>query len=188
MDNIEARFKALKVYNFEHRSFVPYYQLQATFTAEKISELLLQNDVAFHSVHEIQVRVSSGGLKLFAILTAIGDPGSITRFIQADQYIHDPLDSKLPLKEEDLPRYFSNPDKGKSFLYKQWKFLIPVFSDHHACRHLDDRTILPFLERKIIGRGGFSEVYKVRIDRSHHNLSSPQTEVSDMLNRTRRRG
>ena len=122
----------------------------------------------------------------------IGDIGSITRFIQQDQFSGVPLDARLPLKDAKLPtedaelslkdanilQYFSDPGKATQFIRKQWTFLAPVFSENRLHRELDERTVLPFLRRDSIGKGGFAKVYKVKVHASHHTLSSTSTEVS----------
>ena len=158
--------------NFNRNPFVPFNKLKALFTHNKVHELLRQHDVEYYLINETAIRIIDGGIRTFAVLAAIRDVRSITRFIREDQFSETPLDAKLPLKEADISRYFSNPDKGRLFLRRQWAFLAPVFSERtQSRRELDDRIILPFLQKKLIAEGGFAKVYRVTIDASHHKLS-----------------
>ncbi|KAL8856041.1 MAG: hypothetical protein Q9178_007350 [Gyalolechia marmorata] len=177
MADITVRLGALERENFEYKVFVPFNELKKLFTRDRVYELLRQHDIEFHLVDEIVGRVLNGGLKTFAILGAIQAIGSITRFIKKDQLSGDYLDARLPLKDTDIPLYFSDLDKGKLFLRRQWSFLAPVFSDNLSCRELDDRIILPFLHRAFIAQGGFAKVYKMTVDASHY-LSNTSVKVS----------
>ena len=177
MDGMMVLLGTLELENFDHRPFVPFNKLEALFTRDKTHKLLLQqHGVDFYLIDEIVNKVIDGGIRTFAILTAIDDIRSITRFIKEDHYSDVSLDAKLPLKEADVSRYFSNPDKGTLFLRRQWAFLAPVFSERtQSRRELDNRIILPFLHKKLIAQGGFAKVYRVTIDASHHKLSGLAT-------------
>lgn len=177
MADIAVRLGTLERENFEYKVFIPFDELKKLFTRDRVYELLRQHDIEFHLVDEIVGRVLTGGLKTFAVLGAVQDIGSITRFIKKDQLSGDHLDARLPLKDTDISLYFSNPDKGKLFLRRQWSFLAPVFSENLSCRELDDRIILPFLHRKFVAEGGFGKVYRVTIDASHY-LSNTSVKVS----------
>ena len=131
-------------------------------------ELLRQCNLEFHLINETVDKVLDGGLRTFAVLGAVQDIGSVTRFIKEDQFSGVSLDARLPLQETDISRYFSNPEKGKLFLRRQWSFLAPVFSENRSRRELDDRIILPFLHRKFVDEGGFGKVYRISVDASHY--------------------
>ncbi|MCJ1436519.1 hypothetical protein MMC27_005898 [Xylographa pallens] len=173
MADIAVLLSTLELDNFEHRPFIPFSQLEVLFTREKIIELLQQHKLEFHILNEIVHRILGGGLRTFAVLAAIQDIGNVARFIKADQFSDISLDSKLPLNEADIPRYFADPDKGKLFLRRQWTFFAPVFSENQSRRDLDDRTILPFLHKNFIGQGGFAKIYK--IDLICKELARPDT-------------
>ncbi len=164
MADIADRLGALELENFEHKSFIPFSELKKLFTRDKVYELLRQYDIHFHLINETVDRVLDGGLRTFAVLGAVQDIGSITRFIKEDQFSGVSLDARLPLQGTDISRYFSNPEKGKLFLRRQWSFLAPVFSENRSCRKLDDRIILPFLHKKLVDKGGFGKVYRISVD------------------------
>lgn len=177
MADIAVLLGTRELENFEHKPFVPFSALETLFTRDKVNELLRKHDLEFHLINETVDRVIDGGLKVFAVLTAVQDIGSITRFIRGDQFSEvGSLDAKLPLKETDIPRYFSNPDNGKLFLRRQWSFLALVFSENRSRsrRELHDRTILPFLHKTLIAEGGFAKVYKVKIEASHYKFKNAQ--------------
>ena len=123
MADIAVRLGALELENFEHKSFIPLSELKKLFTRDKVYELLRQYDLHFHLINETVDRVLDGGLRTFALLGAVQDIGSITRFIKEDQFSGFSLDARLPLQGTDISRYFSNPEKGKLFLRRQWSFL-----------------------------------------------------------------
>ena len=178
MANIVARLDELELDNFDYRPFVPFNRLQELFTHETILEILQDHGLEFYVMNEVVDRVLEGGLRTFATLAAIGNIGSIMRFIKQDQFSGIPLDAKLPLKDADISQYFSDTRECTQFLRKQWTFLAPVFSGYRSHRELHERTILPFLRKDFIGEGGFAKVYKVKVHASHHSLSSTPTEVS----------
>ena len=173
MNGVAARLGALERDNFEHNPFIPFNELEKLFTHDRIYELLEQSNLDFHRIDETVNRVLNGGLRTFAILCAVYDVGNITQFIKEDQFSKVSLDAKLPLLQTDIPRLFPDSKKGEMFFRKQWSFLAPVFSfEDRSCRNLNDRIILPFLSKEIVGAGGFAKVYKVTIDESHHTLGT----------------
>lgn len=180
MEDITTLLGNLERENFEHKPFIPFGELETLFTREKVDELLQQHHLEFHLINETVDRVLDGGLKVFALLAAVHDIKSITRFIKEDQFSEvSSLDARLPLKETDISRYFSNPDKGKLFYRRQWSYLAPVFSENRSrsLRELDDRIILPFLPKKnLIAEGGFGKVYKVKIEASHYIFRNAQRQ------------
>ena len=165
---------ALELESFEHKSFIPFSELKKSFTRDKVYELLRQYDLHFHFINETVDRVLDGGLRTFALLGAVQDIGSITRFIKEDQFSGVSLDARLPLQGTDISWYFSNPEKGKLFLRRQWSFLAPVFSENRSCRELDDRVILPFLHKRLVDKGGFGKLYRINVDASHY---MPNTSI-----------
>ena len=168
-----------KLENCDYKLFVPFPKLQVLFTREKLLELVQQCDLKFYIVEEIINRVLEGGLRTFATLAAIRNIESMEKFIKTDHYSGSPLDAKLPLDQADLPKYFSNQNKGEQFYHEQWTYLAPVFSENQSHRELDNRVVLPFLDKTRVGKGGFAKVYKVKVDASHHRLKFGQAGVSE---------
>lgn len=158
--------------NFNRNPFVPFNELEALFTHNKINELLRQHDVEYYLINEMTIRIIDGNIRTFAVLAVIRDIRSITRFIKEDQFFETSLNAKLSLKEANIFRYFSNPNKGRLFFRKQWIFLTSVFFDRiQSRRELDDRIIFFFLQKKIVAKNGFAKIYRVTIDASHHKFS-----------------
>ena len=176
MADIADRLGTLEVENFEHKWFIPFNELKRLFTRDKVYELLRQHDIEFYLIDDIVDQVLAGGLKTFAVLGAVQAIGSITRFVKEDQ---SSLDARLPLKDTDVSLYFSNPDKGKRFLRRQWTFLAPVFSENRSYREFDDRFILPFLHKNPIAQGGFGKIYRITVDASHY-ISNTSIKVSTL--------
>ena len=173
MTDIVKDLSILERDNYENKQFVPFNELQRLFTQEKVTELLKQSKLLFHLHDEIINRVLYGGLKTFAVLTAIGEIDAISRFVRKDDGIGQPLDARLPLSRSDLDRFVQRPESADLFYRKQWTFLAPVFSfEYSSFRELDDRTILPFLKKKLFAEGGFAKVYIISLDGSHHTFKN----------------
>ncbi|KAM7212536.1 Protein kinase-like domain containing protein [Rhypophila decipiens] len=118
--------------------------------------------------------------KIFAITALLGRPGDAVKFLKAGIY-----DSALPLPPESsksaslysLPRVAID-----EFLEMQWRVLAPYFSispgSQQGLYHftLDDEVILPFVSdehtSKEAIRGGFGEVFQVKIHPAHHNFDN----------------
>lgn len=109
----------LELENFDHHPFVPFNKLETLFTRDKIYELLQQHGVEYYLIDEIVNNVIDEGIRTFVILTTIDDIRSITRFIKADHYSDVSLDAKLPLKETDISRYFSDSVNDRLFVRRQ---------------------------------------------------------------------
>ena len=181
MTDICTELDALEIENFEHKFFIPLSKLEQVFTREKIVALLQQHGVEFYLQIEITNAVLKNGLRLFATLASIRDIKYITRFLESDYFSGGQFDSKLPLSEASLLAILRDPDRCLQFFRKQWRFLAPVLLEDQYHRELDDRTILPFLSWTPIMDGGFANVFKVRVDASHHQIPVAQTEVSPTL-------
>ena len=128
MAEVADLLHTLKLENYDHKSFISFQKLEVLFTRDKLLELVQQCDLKFYIVEEIINRVLEGGLRVFAILAAIHDIGSIEKFVKTDHYSESSLDAKLPLDKTDISRYFSDQNKGERFYREQWTFLAPVFS------------------------------------------------------------
>jgi len=181
MTDICAELDALEIENFEHKFFIPLSKLEKLLTRERIIDLLQQHDVEFYVRDEVTNAVLKNGRRLFAILASIRDIKSITRFLEADYFSGGQFDSKLPLSESSLLTILRDRDKCVQFSRKQWRFLAPIFREDQSYRELDDRTILPFLSSTPIKDGGFANVFKVRVDASHHKIPGAPVEVSPTL-------
>jgi hypothetical protein len=104
--------------------------------------------------------------KTLAILILSGKERAIVHFCRQRAG-----DDKLPISQEDLI-----PDlKSSSFFLNQFKFIIPKMSDEMPAS-LSQNYILPILQRKFIGDGSFSEVYKIQIDKDQDDISHTSTD------------
>lgn len=54
----------------------------------------------------------------------------------------------------------------------QWQFKAANFHEIGQRQKLDEKTIVPFLSKKWEGKGGFSTVWKVRLEASHQSVYS----------------
>jgi hypothetical protein len=181
MADICAELDALEIENFEHKFFIPLAKLEQLFTRERIAALLQEHDIEFYVRTEATNAVLKNGLRLFATLASIRGINSITRFLEADYFFGGHFDSKLPLSESALLTIVGDAERCLQFSRKQWRFLAPILREDQSHRVLDDRTIMPFLSSTPIGKGGFSNVFKVRVDASHHQIPSTKAEVSPFL-------
>lgn len=179
MDAIYDQLSNLEVDNFEHRPFVPYTELEQVFTRDTILLSLQQCSVKFYKIQETVSAVQSGGLRVFATLTAIRDIDSIVQFLKVDRSSGSSLDSKLPLTPDNVAHFVKAPLKHQAFLRSQWKFLAPVVSSDQLLRDFHEQTILPFTLRLPLGKNGaFGEVTKVRVDASSHRIPGVKGEAS----------
>jgi hypothetical protein len=177
MADICGELDALEIENFEHKCFVPLSKLQVLLTRERILDLLQESDIKFYDRNEVTNAVLNNGLRLFATLASIRNIDCIVRFLKADYFSGGQFDSKLPMNESNLQTILQNEDISRKFFRKQWTFLAPVLREDQSHRELDDRTIMPFLSSTPIGHGGFANVFKVRVDASHHQILGAQSEV-----------
>jgi hypothetical protein len=168
----------LEIENFVHKFFIPLSTLEALFPRERVVDLLGQHNIQFYDRDEVANAILANGLRLFATLVTIQEVEAIEGFIKADNFSGGNFDLKLPLNEASLASVFKESPKRIKFVQKQWRFLAPVLREDQSHRVLDDRTILPFLSSENIGKGGFANVSKVRVDASHHKISGAQGEVS----------
>lgn len=177
--DIRGQLDALEIENFERRVFIPYKSVQKLFTKDVILSILSLSGIEFYDHKEIVRVVLDDGLRIFATLCLIGEPGSIKRFLEVDHFSRGHLDSKLPILDRlALNGVLDNDQTAQSFLRKQWIFLAPFFQADQSHRTLDEHTVLPFVSREIIGSGGFAKVYQVTVEASYQSISSTDNNVS----------
>ena len=144
---------------------------------------------------EIQNLMNSDELakrkEIFAILILMGNPKAVLDFINGridDTDLPFELERGEGMSRKTLKR--RDPD-GKleaidlfstwqskdleAFEAQQWKIHVPVFNTIENKGkppphwNLATKTVLPYLESTFIGKGGFSDVNKVRLHTSHHD-------------------
>ncbi|KAK4211239.1 kinase-like domain-containing protein, partial [Rhypophila decipiens] len=166
------------------KKFIPLDKFRQIVSPESVQrELDSGRDTEANSFKTVQdIFANPGYTKIFAILSLINQVQDIAVFLQAE------------LTDDDLPfhRTFGQ-SSGRTALFPdllvrgwpepilqafekyQWMLLAPVFDlSPHKLSHykIDDDACLPFMldanDRNSAPReGGFSEVWKVIIDRSH---------------------
>lgn len=176
------------------RKFYPIEDLRKIFTLRDVKEILshecqhcqrhlADNRTAHPSQYPPEkILKTDAAVSLFALLVLLRYPLLIGIFLASYD-----LDS-LP-----LPRYFSLYDlKDRLFKHlpynskeklaaefqeKKWQFSVPKFEDG-SFQSYEDGTILPFLNEKPIGSGGYGKVFKVWIHPHYCTLGPRQVRQS----------
>lgn len=165
-------------------SFVPEGALDDVITTENIRLTLRDSNAPRDREVECIRWIEQGGKKTFAILVLIQRARNIVKFIEREQLQSDSLDSKLPYgSKADVEKFLLKSD-AEDFFERQWEFVSPIFR-HKAChRSLHGRTILPFLETKILGGGSFGTIYLETLHRNHSpfDVLDPKIQVRPILN------
>ena len=139
--------------------------------------------------------------KIFAILVLIDKPRYIEKFIEdgiCDAHL--PLgiyntrtilskswlcrnDTSTAVRLRCSEKWSNN--SIRQFYKSQWIVLSPFFKleDDGKPRHLKvpNDAVLPFESIEHAGKGGFGDVYKIRIHPDHHNFSSSEVRGADTL-------
>ena len=153
------------------KSFVPHQKLFDLLDRDVIQSVLQEGEVVpWYNLDSIVDRIYSGARRIFAILVVLkGQEREILRFLEHESFQNSPPDHRLPFSESELKRIA--PEIVIEFYEKQWEFTAPVFVRSVDHRHLQASIVLPFLEDKKIGEGGFGEVFKITLDPTHQDLS-----------------
>ncbi len=153
------------------KSFVPHQKLFDLLSKDVIQSVLEERDIVpWYNLESIVDRIFSGARRIFAILVVLrGQENEILRFLEHESFQKSPLDHRLPFSDRELERIV--PEIAIEFYEKQWEFTAPVFTRSVDHRHLQASIVLPFLEDKKIGEGGFGEVFKITLDPTHQDLS-----------------
>lgn len=179
LQEIKSKLEESEEENYEHRYFVPFPRLRTVLNSSVISELLEQSGVEFYDLTELTKVIARGGLRLFGILIYIDAVSAVKTFQELDHSFRRDLDARLPLERPALEAVFSEEGPKTQFLKKQWAFLAPILRQDQSLRRLHENTILPFLDSKLVKRGGFGEVTKVIVKQAHHNDSRPEGKVCE---------
>jgi hypothetical protein len=172
MAELKLTISRLRQENHDLKRFIPHQALKWAITLEQIRTELKDNGVEPTSLDEMANTIFSKAIKIFAILVLIGEPKLIARFLNNYGYFEEELDGRLPFDDPDLERLLGNSDSVNHFREKQWEFVAPVFSGGILPRTLREEVILPFIENEPIGRGGFGDVFKIKIHPAHQTINS----------------
>lgn len=164
--------------NHLYQAFIPLGRIRLFFTEDRIRKILLKqaSTVESYEVDEAVKATTNNGHRVFATLYTIKKPGLITRFVEADHFTDGQLDAKLPLSQLTLEGILPDKSTAQSFFRRQWKFQIPYFQPDQRHRHLDSHTILPFIHEQRLGGGGFADVIKYTLKRSHCGIPGGNNE------------
>jgi hypothetical protein len=174
----------------------PHHHHKPLIPRERLSWYTAQVCTKFQAPSQ---STSASRIKIFAILALIEKIGSIVDFIHGGisdtdlPFIltDDHESGSLRLYRKDtsgngrIPIVaFEEPVRWPAYLLQvfdewQWKVLVPYFHFSTAEKprvreyHLEKNTILPFIEEDSSERkrGGFGDVWRVKIHPAHHNLS-----------------
>ncbi len=147
------------------REFVPDGCLQQILTAEAVLSVLADSSfhIPSHKVENTAQIVASEGRIVFALLLDLSLERELGRFIE-----YDCLDHALPLHKSQLEDII--PQAAGNFAKCQWDYRAYRFRKGQYHRKVRDEEILPYMEQKRIGGGGFSSIYRVLIHPDHQNI------------------
>lgn len=114
--------------------------------------------------------IEKGGRKTFAALILIREEKKMNAFLE--HYLQSDsqkIDSRLPFSKSELETILSL-DEASEFDEHQWEFIAPVFTHRLLHRNIPSNFNLPFVESRMIGGGGFGDVYEVVIAAGHHSF------------------
>jgi hypothetical protein len=169
MEELRAQIVSKREQNVERRYFLPQQALYELMDEVLVEKAVRGAGIEAHNVREVTKEIMKGAQKIFAILLIIRQPQSILAFIQDDQ-LQSSLDHKLPFSLGKLQKLLASAIFGQEFYEKQWEFAAPVFSKRLLPRVLQDDIILPFVEDKEGGEGGFGVVHIIKVEPYHRSF------------------
>ena len=168
MERLRTQIISSRVKNSDGHYFVPGSTILDFITASPVLETLRDCNVVVQDLDELTQTILGGARIVFAILVCIRQVQHASHFVRHDQF-QTPvvkIDHKLPFQREVLEQILL-PVAAKKFFERQWEFTAPTFSKRVFPRSLTEDTILPILEDKIIGMGGFGEAHEISIHSNH---------------------
>lgn len=171
-------------------SFLPRDDLQSILNKDSIKQFLGSRS-EHHPTRVLQICdyiCGTGALKIFAILLLINKSESIYDFFLEDVHDEDlPFTRRrqgggrfhLSLKRSDSDHPLKSSENWEAlhidlFDEYQWRVLTPCFHYDSGSiplfYHLNERTVLPWMESSLVAEGGFARIFRVRIHPAHHNF------------------
>ena len=176
MDVTRGKIREARCRNADGRWFVPEASLVSALPPEVIRQSLQNHcDVEPFAVQWMIQAIEKGGGKTFATLILIREEKKIIAFLE--HYLQSDsqnLDSRLPFSKSELEMILS-PDAASEFHEHQWELIAPVFTHRLLHRNIPVEFILPFIDSRRIGGGGFGDVYEVVITTGHHKFKGIDT-------------
>ncbi|MCJ1386084.1 hypothetical protein MMC17_009209 [Xylographa soralifera] len=174
--SLRSQIRRLSIKAIDEREFYPQQWLYDLLTREMIQPAIERSIKPEYKWDEATDLVVKGGRKLFAILIIIRHEELLTCFLDRENLQHHPLDSKLPLDEQDVREIIGeledSDDIAREFCTSQWAFVSPVFGSNLSHRTLRNETILPFLlgSSSQAGKGASGEVDRVALHKAHQEI------------------
>ena len=165
---LRKRISALRILNTDGKYFVPHKDLLRTVRETDIKRAISECGIAIYQQEEALGVILRGGTLVFAILSVISKERLIVDFMKHDNFLDIELDSRLPFEEDALRNII--PEDYRQFYDMEWEFSAPLFKPNLHHRMLRDRCVLPFVEVRELGGGGFGLVSKVTLKGSHQGI------------------
>lgn len=102
--------------------------------------------------------------KVFAVLVERNLGYALASFIESEL-----TDGELPVDEKRLEDLLPKGDV-KGFVSHQWEYLVYTFRKGLYQRRIRTEKILPYIEERKIGHGGYSNVYEVFVHPAHQEF------------------
>ena len=166
--NLKSRLKALRRETADHRWFIPQLPLRKILSEDTIRKALQEAETKPYQLDEMVKHILAGGMKIFAILVLTDQPALTSKFIEEGE-LHD---QRLPFLSGTLHKQLSLPS-AKDFYERQWELTAPTFYHGAINKLLNERSVLPFVKEKHIGKGAFGTVYEIELDHDHQQLEGP---------------
>ncbi|KAL4940358.1 kinase-like domain-containing protein [Aspergillus oleicola] len=192
-NHLTIRLERLRVRNHEGRPLYPdgtarqFFRLNEGILRQLLRLLIgdFDADILSDLVHRTVRHLST----ILAIVLQIrwpDDDRTLRQFLELLTTHQTPADrprlddQKLPISLEEAQLHF--PQQADNFFDAQFEFCAIVLGGEETVIYQDDFRLqcpLPFRERKIIGRGPYAQVYKVKIERGHIRLPENDNGINE---------
>ena len=154
------------------RHFLPNGTLENLLTFDIVQDAL--SDPSFqippYKRNSTAQTIINEARKVFAVLVELKLEHTLAQFIE-----NDTMDKYLPVDEKALEGFLSGGD-ARDFVWRQWEYLAYNFRRGPYQRQIRTEIILPYLEERKIGGGGYSTVYEVIIHCEHQDFERRKLE------------
>lgn len=168
--------------------FIPCDKLDELLGEEMVKKILYEIAQTKHKEGQLQIdhfepeQVYQRIYKEYKIILAILIDLSWEEMVVGFSRFANLNDSKLPFTEDQLKqvdRRLTNTEFSK----KQYQFYMETLEEGHAW---GSDCVLPFVENTIIGKGGFSDVYRIKIYPAYDKLILPNCDFWPAVSKLKR--
>lgn len=172
MERTRRNLEKALVKSVESKYFLTEDALNNVLTQDIIRECIEQADIDVLLKRNCIEAVFEGGKKVLALLIMQNRVGLLAKFVETDHSSKSGhLDSRLPFEQQTLTRILMDDgDAIFNIQRHQWELMAPYFQEGRAHRIYQTDVIMPFVQSKWIGAGGFGDVYEVSLPNSHHGF------------------